>query len=191
MWGRDNRSVGAPSSAAKRYHGRKRTTGVRVVRIARFFTWVAVVMWAIWVGGQTYHAMMVVPVWSVDPPRTIDRYTAAGEGARTLPFFVVFTTLWTFLSATIAAVAARALAWRERRWIVAFAVGSLVVSVLLIAWMAPLIWGLILHKYASTAEAAAQFRTWETANLVRLGAEFLLLLVGMRALIGVHANAPR
>lgn len=158
--------------------------------IARLFTWVAVVIWAVWVGGQTYHAMMVVPIWSVDPPRTIDRYTEAGEGAQTLPFFVVFTTVWTFLSATTAALAARALAWRERRWIAAFALGSLIVSVVLIAWMAPLIWGLILREYSSPAQAAAQFRLWETANWTRLCAEFLLLLVGMRALIGVHVNTP-
>ncbi|MDP9194069.1 MAG: hypothetical protein M3P06_20425 [Acidobacteriota bacterium] len=158
--------------------------------IARVFTWVAVVIWAIWVGGQTYHAMMVVPIWSLDPPRTIERYTEAGEGAHTLPFFVVFTTVWTFLGATVAAFAARALAWRERRWIVAFALGSLIVSVALIAWMAPLIWGLILRQYSTPAQAAAQFRLWETANLARLGAEFLLLLVGMRALIGVHVNTP-
>jgi hypothetical protein len=130
--------------------------------------------------------MMVVPIWSVDPPRTIHRYTDAGEGAQTLPFFVIFTTVWTFLSATIAAFASRALAWRERRWIAAFAVGSLIVSVSLIAWMAPLIWRLILHEYSSAAQAAAQFRLWEVANHTRLVTEFLLLLVGMRALIGVH-----
>lgn len=158
--------------------------------IGRVFTWIAVVIWAIWVGGQTYHAMMVVPIWSVDPPRTIDRYTDAGEGAQTLPFFVIFTTVWTFLSATIAAFATRALAWRERRWIVAFALGSLIVSIALIAWMAPLIWGLILHQYSSSAQAAAQFRLWEVANRTRLVVEFLLLLVGMRALIGVHVNSP-
>jgi hypothetical protein len=159
--------------------------------IARIFMWVAIVVWAIWVGGQTYHAMMVVPIWSVDPPRTIDRYTEAGEGARTLPFFVVFTTVWTFLSATIAAVAARSLAWRERRWIVGFAFGSLIVSVVLIFWMAPLIWGLILPKYSSPAQAAAEFRIWETANLARLGVEFLLLLVGLKALIAVHVATPQ
>lgn len=160
------------------------------MKVARIFTWVAVVIWAIWVGGQTYHAMMVVPIWSVDPPRTIDRYTAAGEGAQTLPFFVVFTTVWTFLCSTIASVAARRLAWRERRWIVAFALGSLGVSVVLIAWMAPLIWSLILRQYSSAAQATAQFRLWETANRVRLGVEFLLLLVGLRALIGVHLVTP-
>lgn len=157
--------------------------------LARVCTWIAVVVWAIWVGGQTYHAMMVVPVWSVDPPRTIELYTQAGEGAATLPFFVLFTTVWPFLTATIASFAARSLPWRERRWIVMFAIGALLVSIVLIAWLAPLIWGLILRKYSSAAEAAAQFRIWETANMVRLAVEFVLLLIGLRALIGMYSNA--
>ena len=156
--------------------------------LARVCTWIAVVIWAIWVGGQTYHAMMVVPVWSVDPPRTIERYTDAGEGAATLPFFVLFTTLWPFLTATVASFAARSLPWRERRWIVMFAIGAMLVSIVLIAWLAPLIWGLILRKYSSAAEATAQFRMWETANALRLAVEFVLLLIGMRALIGMYSN---
>ncbi|HYO78127.1 MAG TPA: hypothetical protein VE010_16830 [Thermoanaerobaculia bacterium] len=152
-------------------------------------TWIAVVIWAIWVGGQTFNAMMIVPVWSVDPPRTIDRYVEAGEGAATLPFFVVFTTIWPFLAATIASFAARSLPWRERRWIVAFAIGALLISIVLVTWLAPLIWGLILRKYSSPTEAAAQFRIWETANTVRLAVEFVLLLISMRALIGMYSNA--
>ena len=157
--------------------------------LARVCTWIAVVVWAIWVGGQTYHAMMVVPIWSVDPPRTIERYTEAGEGAPTLPFFVLFTTVWPFLAATIASLASRSLPWGERRWIVIFAVGALLISVLLIAWMAPLIWSLILRNYSSAAEAAGKFRVWETANTARLAVELVLLLVGMRALIGMYSNA--
>ena len=157
--------------------------------LARACTWIAVVIWAIWVGGQTFNAMMVVPVWSVDPPRTIDRYVDAGKGAPTLPFFIVFTTVWPFLSATIASFAARSLPWRERRWIVIFAIGALLISIVLIAWMAPLIWSLILRQYSSPDEAAARFRVWETANLVRLAVEFALLLIGMRALIGVYRDA--
>lgn len=157
--------------------------------LARVCTWIAVVVWAIWVGGQTFNAMMVVPVWSVDPPRTIERYVDAGKGAATLPFFFIFTTLWPFLTATIASFAAKALPWRERRWIVIFAIGALLISIVLIAWMAPLIWSLILRKYSSPADAAAQFRAWETANLIRLAIEFVLLLVGLRALIGMYSNA--
>jgi hypothetical protein len=157
--------------------------------LARVCTWIAVVVWAIWVGGQTFNAMMIVPIWSVDPPRTIDRYVEAGEGAATLPFFLVFTTVWPFLTATTASFAARSLPWRERRWIVVFAIGALVISIVLIAWMAPLIWSLILRRYSSPAEAAAQFRIWETANTVRLAVEFVLLLVGLRALIGMYRDA--
>lgn len=160
-----------------------------MLALARACTWIAVVVWAIWVGGQTFNAMMVVPIWSVDPPRTLDRYVAAGEGAPTLPFFFIFTTLWPFLAATIASFASRSLPWRERRWIVVFAIGALLVSIALIAWMAPLIWSLILRKYESPAQAAEQFRVWEAANLVRLGVEFILLLIGMRALVAVHSNA--
>ena len=156
--------------------------------LARVCTWIAVVIWAIWVGGQIFNAMMVVPVWSMDPPRTIERYVDATQGASTVPFFFVFTTIWPFLAATIASFASRALPWRERRWIVAFEIGALVLSILLIAWMAPLIWSLILRQYASPAEAAAQFRIWETANLVRISVELVLLLVGMRALIGMYSN---
>ena len=43
--------------------------------------------------------------------------------------------------------------------------------------------------YSSAAEAAGKFRVWETANTVRLAVELVLLLVGMRALIGMYSNA--
>lgn len=165
------------------------------MRIATPLTWAAVIIWAIWVGGQTYHAMMIVPMWSLDPPASLERFSELGRGTRGVPFFLVFSTVWTFILATVASFTSPSLPWSERRWLVIFAFAALTISVVLIVWLAPTIGGLFARQYTSPTEAAQTFRRWERANLVRLWLEFGVLLVALRCLIAVgrptQGTAPR
>ena len=156
------------------------------IRLTRLLLWAAVGIWSVWVGGQVFNAMMVVPIWSVNPPETLRAYANLAREARGLPFFIIFTTLWPLLLSSVACLTSRGAAWSERRWIVLFAAIALGVSLALVGWLVPTIAGLFAGQYTTDAEGARAFRAWERGNVVRLGIESINLLIGLRALIGSY-----
>lgn len=160
------------------------------MKVARFCMWVAIVIWAVWLGGQTYHALTVIPMWSVNPPDSLHAYARLGEQAKTVPFFLVFSTVWPSLLSLIAFFISRALPWPERKWIAFFAAGAILISAALIAWMAPTIWSIFKKQYASSAEGAATFALWRTANYIRIVCELVVFLIGLRALIALSGRSP-
>lgn len=129
-------------------------------------------------------------MWSVHPPESLHAYALLGEQAKSVPFFLVFSTVWPSLLGVVAFFASRALRWPERKWIAFFAGGALLISAALIAWMAPTIWSVFQKQYASPAEGAATFALWRTANSVRLVCELVVFLIGLRALIAVSGRGP-
>jgi hypothetical protein len=155
--------------------------------VARALVWAAVVIWAVWTGGQTYHAMMVIPVWSADPTTVIPSYTALGRGANTQPFFLWFSTVWPTVFTAVALMLTRKAPVAYRSHLVAFTTGAFLISGALILWMAPTI-GTVMREPSLSSEAVETFRRWETANLIRLLAELALLPVGIRGLIGLYMS---
>lgn len=127
-------------------------------------------------------------MWSPDPAVLIPRYHELGRNAKTLPFFLIFTTAWPAACAAAALLTARRAPWTERRYIAIFAAGAWAITAVLVLWMAPAIWSVI-RGAVSGEDAVLVFRRWERANLVRLGAELLLLPVAIRALIGAYGFA--
>jgi hypothetical protein len=125
-------------------------------------------------------------MWSTDPPGSLIRFSEAGQGARSLPFFLIFSTAWPALLAIATALLGRSVPWRERRWTAAFALGATIITVALVVWMAPTIHGLFAGDYVSVEEARRTFAMWERANFARLLAEVVLLLVALRALLGAY-----
>ena len=156
------------------------------MKVAQRLVWAAVLIWAIWTGGQVYHAMMVVPIWSVDPATSIPRYTQLSRDAATQPFFMWFSTLWPALLTGIAIILTRKLPIAARSSLALFAAGAFLISGVLILWMVPAIWGVI-REAAPSSEAVQTFRIWESANRVRLVAELVLLPVAIRGLIGMYS----
>jgi hypothetical protein len=157
--------------------------------ITRILVWLSVVLWAIWVGGQTYHALMVVPVWSADPVVNISKYRELTDGQVRLPFFLLFSTAWPTLLAGAALVGARRLPWSQRWYLVAFTVCALLITLALMLWLAPAIRAVFGGQFDSQ-ETVRQFRMWETGNTIRLALEFGVLLLGLRALIACYEAVP-
>ena len=152
--------------------------------------WLAVLFWAVWVGGQTYHALMVIPVWSASPAVNIPKYRDLGAGLVKFPFFLLFSTAWPTLLGGAALIGARKLPWSERRYLLAFTVSALVITLALVLWMAPTI-GAVFQERFDADEGVRQFRVWETANGVRLAAELVVLLIGLRALIACYVPSTK
>ena len=67
--------------------------------LARLFLFIATIYWGIWLGGYIFNALMLVPLWSYNPPDSIISYF------RTPHFLIYFFSAvnpWVFLASLIA-----------------------------------------------------------------------------------------
>lgn len=60
---------------------------MRRERITRFFLWWAVLGLSIWVGGTLFHMLVIVPLWSGQPPESIRLFFKGTEFNRTISNF--------------------------------------------------------------------------------------------------------
>jgi hypothetical protein len=67
--------------------------------LARLFLFIATVYWGIWLGGYIFNALMVVPLWSHNPPDSMIDYFST---PRFLIYFFSAVNPWVFLASLIA-----------------------------------------------------------------------------------------
>ena len=67
--------------------------------LARLFLFVATIYWGIWLGGYIFNAVMLVPVWSHNPPDSMINYFRT---PRFLIYFFSWVNPWVFLASLIA-----------------------------------------------------------------------------------------
>jgi hypothetical protein len=136
---------------------------------------------AVWLGGQVFNALMVVPHFSRNSP---DSLTAWGEMRldNLADFFLIFSPLWTFVLLLTAAKLGRD--HPARRWIIFSAVCALVSVMTLFGWTVPRISRLLQpdHGGLDAATVVTQLRQWTMANWIRIGIDFLTFLAATRAL---------
>ena len=67
--------------------------------LARLFLFIATVYWGIWLGGYIFNAVMLVPLWSYNPPDSLLNYFRT---PRYLIRFFSWVNPWVFLVSLIA-----------------------------------------------------------------------------------------
>ena len=67
--------------------------------LARLVLFIATIYWAIWLGGYIFNAVMLVPVWSHNPPDSMLNYFRT---PRFLFYFFSHVNPWVFLASLIA-----------------------------------------------------------------------------------------
>jgi hypothetical protein len=67
--------------------------------LARLFLFVATIYWGIWLGGYIFNAVMLVPLWSYNPPESMVSYFRV---PRFLIYFFTMVNPWVFLASLIA-----------------------------------------------------------------------------------------
>jgi hypothetical protein len=67
--------------------------------LARLFLFVATIYWGIWLGGYIFNALMVVPLWSHNPPDSLINYFSV---PRFLLYFFSAVNPWVFLASLLA-----------------------------------------------------------------------------------------
>jgi hypothetical protein len=151
----------------------------------------AAVTFAVWFGGQVFNALMVVPVWSANPPDSVAVVNAANSayGDHRTNFFVVFNPLWVTLMLGASLLLGRGRGGAQRAWVWAFALCAAAATAAVLGWMAPAV-GRTMRAFAEGDYGPEHFdtlRLWVRANWARLGLELCGLLCAFRAL----GAAPR
>ncbi len=138
-------------------------------RIAFVLLAASVMVWGVWCGGQVFNEMMVIPKWSASPPESLMTFAQLPSKGGA-PFFPLFNPLFAIL-AVGSAIAAWKSARRSRLWLGLSAATSVLVSVSLIVYLAPLVGSMFAHSIAgdmSANEIIAGVDQWMLGNRIRL-----------------------
>jgi hypothetical protein len=69
------------------------------IDFARFFLFIATIYWAIWLGGYIFNTLMLVPLWSYNPPDSVVNHFS---NQQYLIYFFAVVNPWAFVVSTIA-----------------------------------------------------------------------------------------
>ena len=67
--------------------------------VARIFLFIATIYWGVWLGGYIFNAVMLVPLWSHNPPDSLLSYFRVPHF---LIYFFKWVNPWVFLASLIA-----------------------------------------------------------------------------------------
>ena len=153
--------------------------------VSQLLAWSLVVLFALVLGGQTFDAFVLVPIWSGNPPDSVDQWLGT-PAANAVPRY--FSRLLpALLIASVGALAAGVLVATARRgWLILAAACGLMHMGLVIGFFVPKNRALGFLPAQSTAgspDKANLVRAWLRWNYVRIALD----LVGLVA--AVHAVA--
>ena len=155
--------------------------------LARLFLFVATIYWGIWLGGYIFNAVMLVPLWSYDPPESMVNYFRV---PRFLIYFFAMVNPWVFLASLIAWLLTIKLDTGARAWLG---------RATLIAWvMLPLkIWMIITIGGVVRAALEGNFgpemtntiSLWRSLNWLTISTAAVILTLHLLAIL--NFNNPR
>jgi hypothetical protein len=150
-------------------------------QIASFLLIAAVMVWGIWCGGQYFNEARVIPKKLSNPPESVAAYNAIPMNGD-LPFFFPLNPL-IFLISLAALIAAWRCAQKSRKWLVLSTIIGFGVSLVLILYLAPLIWSIDREAGSiPAAEIITRADAWKFGNRIRLIVEMLGFMSSIIAL---------
>ncbi|HEX8174125.1 MAG TPA: hypothetical protein VF543_03290 [Pyrinomonadaceae bacterium] len=155
--------------------------------MARLFLFIATIYWGIWLGGYIFNAVMLVPLWSYNPPDSILSYFRVPHF---LIYFFKWVNPWVFLASLIAWLLTIKLDTGARFWLG---------RATLIAWiMLPLkIWMIITIGGVVAATVGGNFapdmmntiELWRKLNWLTIATATVILTFHLLAIL--NFNNPR
>ncbi len=151
-------------------------------QFASFLLIAAVMVCGIWCGGQYFNEARVTPKRLSNPPDSVVAYNAIPMKGE-LPFFFPFNPL-IFIVSLAAAIAAWRWARQSRKWLALSTIIGFCVSLILILYLAPLIWSIDREAgNIPAAEIIARADAWKFGNRIRLIVEmfgFVCSIIALR-----------
>jgi len=151
-------------------------------KITTFFLIISVILWGTWFGGQLFNEALVIPKWLSSPPQSIKAYDAIP--VRGGFFFFMINPFFTLFS-LLATVSGWKLAVKSRPWLLLTTFIGLIVSLVLIFYLAPLIHATnehAIHGNVPANEIISDAKKWMMGNRIRLAMEFCGFLFSIFAL---------
>lgn len=155
--------------------------------MARVFLFVATIYWGIWLGGYIFNAVMLVPIWSHNPPESVLNYFRVPHF---LIYFFKWVNPWVFLASLIAWLLTIKLDTGARLWLG---------RATLIAWiMFPLkvfmiitIGGVVRETLAGNFQPVMvnTISLWKNLNWVTIATATVILTLHLLAIL--NFNNPR
>ena len=155
--------------------------------LARLFLFIATIYWGIWLGGYIFNAVMLVPLWSHNPPDSILSYFRVPHF---LIYFFKWVNPWVFLASLVAWLLTIKLDTGARYWLG---------RATLIAWiMFPLkvfmiitIGGVVRETLAGSfqPQMVNTMNLWKSLNWVTIATATVILTLHLLAIL--NFNHPR
>ncbi|HEX8249324.1 MAG TPA: hypothetical protein VF599_14195 [Pyrinomonadaceae bacterium] len=155
--------------------------------LARLFLFIATVYWGIWLGGYIFNALMLVPLWSYNPPDSLINYF---KTPHFLLYFFSAVNPWVFLASLIAWLLTIKLdtgagAWLGRATLVAWIMLPLKI------WMVMTIGGVVGATLNGNFEPEMMntISLWRNLNWLTIAAAAVILILHLLAIL--NFNNPR
>lgn len=147
--------------------------------------------WALWVGGQFFNALMVIPGWSHDVPRSIQWYQQNMLSHIVAYFFLVVNPVFLLVPAIIAWILCRKEKSAFRVWFGIALLLDIIITLIVGLWMAPTarhIFSAAAHGELDVASIKSSLLLWKTANAWRLGFGIITLILFLMSIF--HLRPP-
>jgi len=155
--------------------------------LARVFLFIATIYWGVWLGGYIFNAVMVVPLWSHNPPDSIIGYFRVPHF---LIYFFKYVNPWVFLTSLVAWLLTIKLDTGARAWIGRAALVAWLMFPLKV-WMILTIGGVVVATLDGnfSQEMVGTIRLWRSLNWLTIATAAVILTFHLLAIL--NFNSPR
>jgi len=155
--------------------------------LARLFLFIATIYWGIWLGGYIFNALMVVPLWSHNPPDSMINYFST---PRFLIYFFSAVNPWVFLASLIAWLLTIKLDTGARFWLGWVTLIAWIMFPLKV-WMIFTIGGVVgaTLKGNFEPEMVNTINLWKNLNWLTIATATVILIFHLLAIL--NFNNPR
>lgn len=131
----------------------------------------ASIEWALWVGGQFFNLLMVIPGWSYDVPKTIQLYQQNILSHIAAYFFLVVNPVFLIMPAIIALILSLKIKTSFRTWFGIAILLDTIITLTVDLWMAPTarsIFSAAVHGGMDVSTMMSMLHVWKVANACRV-----------------------
>jgi hypothetical protein len=179
---------GGANNSSKRRRRTQETENMKIRKdLARLFLFVATVYWGIWLGGYIFNALMLVPLWSYNPPDSLVSYFKTPHFS--LYFFAVVNP-WVFLASLVAWLLTIKLDTGARVWLGRATLIAWIMLPLKI-WMIMTIGGVVRETLDGNfqPELMNTIGLWRNLNWLTIAIAAVILILHLLAIL--NFNNPR
>lgn len=158
----------------------------------RFITivlFVAAIDWALWLGGQFFNALMVIPGWSTNIPQSIRLYQQNMLSHISAYFFLVANPVFLLPLLVIAWILCLKYKTAFSKWFGVTVLLDLIITLIVGLWMAPTarsIFAAAAQGNMNTANMLPVLHTWKIANGCRIGLGIITLFFFLMSISKLH-----